>query len=161
MQVKQRITPFLTYVNQAAEAASFYTRVFPDGRILGKVSNPADQSVLTVEFQIAGMKFVGLNAGEPARNWKFTEALSMSVSCETQAELDSLWSQLTSDGGREVACGWLQDKFGMFWQIVPAQLNEWLDSGEPEKIHRMFTALWQMTKLEIATLQRAFDGNES
>ena len=103
------------------------------------------------------MKFVALNAGQ---NWKFTEAFSLSVPCQSQTELDTLWEKITADGGREGACGWLQDKFGMFCQIVPSQTDEWLDSGNPAKIQRMFEALWQMKKLDIATLQAAFDGNQ-
>ena len=152
MQLKQRITPFLSYKDQAGEAADFYVSVLPDSKILSKVTNPGNGSVLTVEFQMAGMTFVALNAGQ---DWKFTEAMSLAVSCQSQQEIDTLWEKLT-DGGREVQCGWLQDKYGMFWQIVPAQLGEWLKSSDPQKIQRMFQALWQMTKLDIDALQKAF-----
>jgi len=154
MQLTQRITPFLSYNNQADEAADFYVSVLPDSKIIRTVTNPGNGSVLTVEFQMAGMNFVALNVGQ---DWKFTEAISLAVSCDSQQELDALWEKLT-DGGREVQCGWLQDKFGMFWQVVPSQLGEWLKSSDPQKIQRMFEALWQMTKLDIAVLQKAFDG---
>ncbi len=157
MQRQQRITPFLTYHNCADQAAKFYVSILPDAKILRTVHNPGNDAVLTVEFEMLGMKFVALNAGQ---NWKFTEAFSLSVPCQSQSELDNLWEKLTADGGREVACGWLQDKFGMFWQIVPSQIEDWLNSGEPAKLQRMFEALWQMKKLDIATLEKAFSGSE-
>ncbi|QDV25731.1 VOC family protein [Aureliella helgolandensis] len=157
MQIKQAITPFLSYVDRAEEAAKFYTSTLPNSKILRTLANPMNGSVLTVEFELAGMKFVALNAGQ---DWKFTEAISLSISCNSQHELDLLWTQLSADGGREVSCGWLQDKFGMFWQIVPVQLQQWLESGEPLKIQRMFESLWQMKKLDIAALQQAFAGSD-
>lgn len=155
MQIKQRITPFLSYIDRAEEAADFYVSVLPDSKILRTVANPENGSVLTVEFELSGMKFVALNTGQ---DWKFTEAISLAMTCDTQDELDSLWAKLTADGGREVSCGWLQDKFGMFWQIVPSQVDDWFGSSEPQKIQRMLNAVWQMKKLDIAKLQRAFDG---
>ncbi|MEZ6087151.1 MAG: VOC family protein [Pirellulaceae bacterium] len=156
MQIQQRITPFLSFTHQAKQAADFYVSVFPDSKILQHQPNPANGDVLTVEFELLGMKFVSLNTGQ---DWKFTEATSFAVSCNTQSEIDHLWNHLTSDGGRELACAWLQDRFGVYWQIVPSKLNEWFASGEPEKIARMLNALWQMKKLDIATLQAAFDND--
>lgn len=153
MHIHQKITPFLSYVDCADEAAEFYASVLPNSKIVRNVPGPIG-GVLTVEFELGGMKFVALNAGQ---DWKFTEAMSLAVNCELQEEIDSLWSKL-SQGGREMQYGWLQDKFGMFWQIVPSQLSQWLDSNEPEKIGRMFGSLMQMTKLNIASLQEAFDG---
>ena len=155
MQINQRITPFLSSTDRAEEAAHFYVSVFPDAKILHTLANPMDGSVLTVEFEFLGMKFVALNAGQ---DWKFTEATSWAVSCESQEEIDALWNKLTAEGGREVSCGWLQDKFGMFWQIVPDQIHDWLHSSQPEKIQRMFESLWEMKKLDVAKLQKAFDG---
>ena len=155
MKIKQRITPFLSYTNQAAEAAEFYVSVVPDSKIVRKVLNPSNQSILTVEFELCGMTFISLNAG---RDWKFTEAMSLAISCETQGEIDTLWANLVSDGGSELACGWLKDKFGMCWQVWPSQLQHWLDSDDPQAMQRMFESLWQMMKLDIATLQKAFDG---
>jgi predicted 3-demethylubiquinone-9 3-methyltransferase (glyoxalase superfamily) len=156
VQIKQRITPFLSYFDQAEEAAKFYMSVLPESKLLRTVTNPSDGAVITVEFELAGMKFVALNAGQ---HWKFTEAMSLMIASDTQEEIDTLWTNLVADGGSELACGWLKDKFGMCWQVVPSQLQQWLESNDPEAIQRMFEALWQMKKLDIATLQKAFDGN--
>ena len=156
MQIQQRIIPFLSFTNEAKEAAEYYVSVFPDARMLRLVSNPADGKTLTAEFELFGMRFVALNAGQ---NWKFTEATSFEVMCDTQAEIDHLWERLVGDGGRELACAWLQDKFGVFWQIVPAKLSDWLASEDAEMIQRMWGALWEMKKLDIAALQAAFDGD--
>ena len=155
MQITQRIIPFLTYSNQAEEAAEFYVSVIPDSRIVRKILNPANQSVLTVEFELCGMKFTSLNAGQ---DWKFTEAFSLAINCDTQGELDSLWKNLIADGGSELACGWLKDKYGMCWQVWPTQLHHWFAADDAPTLQRMFEALWQMKKLDIATLQKAFDG---
>lgn len=157
MKIPQKITPFLSYVDCADAAAKFYVSVFPDARILRTVTNPMNDAILTVEFELAGMKFVALNAGQ---DWQFTAAMSLAVSCDTQEELDALWEKLTADGGREVACGWLVDKFGMSWQIVPSQLQQWLESEDTEALQRMFGALWQMAKLDVAALQKAFDSRD-
>ncbi len=155
MQIKQRITPFLSYASHAEEAAEFYVSVIPDSKILRKVLNPANQSVLTVEFELCGMKFISLNAGQ---DWKFTEAFSLAIHCDTQDELDSLWNNLVTAGGSELACGWLKDKYGMCWQVWPSQLQPWFEANDPQALQRMFESLWQMKKLDIATLQKAFDG---
>ncbi|XZE43581.1 VOC family protein [Pirellulaceae bacterium SH467] len=155
MSQSQRITPFLTFKDQAEEAAEFYVSVIPDSKILRKVKNPHADAVLTVELELRGMKFVALNAGQ---DWKFTEAFSIAVECDTQQELDRVWESLTADGGAELACGWLKDKFGMFWQIWPAELPKWMASEDSEAVQRMFQAVWQMKKLDIATLEKAFGG---
>ena len=155
--IKQRITPFLSYANQAEEATEFYVSALPDSKILRKVMNPADQSVLTVEFELCGMKFIALNAGK--EEWKFNESFSLAVNCDTQDDLDSLWDRLLADGGSELACGWLKDKYGMCWQVWPTQLHAWFKADDPAALQRMFEALWQMKKLDIATLQNAFEGN--
>jgi predicted 3-demethylubiquinone-9 3-methyltransferase (glyoxalase superfamily) len=155
MQLKQRITPFLSYNDQADEAAEFYVSVLPDSQILRKVKNPGTGSILTVEFELCGMKFIALNA---ARDWGFTEATSWAIECDTQPELDELWANLIADGGAELACGWLKDKFGMCWQVWPAQLSQWMASDNAEALQRMFEALWQMKKLDAAVLQKAFEG---
>ena len=156
MQFKQKLTPFLSYVDRAEEAAAFYVSLLPDGQVLRTVKNPMNDAVLTVEFEMAGMTFVALNAGQ---DWQFSPAFSLAVACDSQDEIDRLWQGLTADGGSEVACGWLQDNFGMSWQVVPSRLQQWLDSGDASAIQRMFQSLWQMKKLEIETLQKAFDGN--
>ncbi|MCC6510700.1 MAG: VOC family protein [Pirellulaceae bacterium] len=155
MNIKQRITPFLSYKDQAVEAAEFYVSVVPHSKIIRQVKNPANDSVLTVEFELSGMKFIALNAG---RDWKFTEAMSLAIECDTQVELDALWESLIADGGAELACGWLRDKFGMCWQVWPSQLSQWMASDDPQAVQRMFEAVWQMMKLDIAVLQKAFEG---
>lgn len=155
MQIKHRITPFLTYKHEAEEAAEFYVAVLPDSKIIRKVKHPSEGTILTVQFELCGMKFVALNAGQ---DWKFTEAFSLCVGCEDQAEIDRLWQTLLADGGSELACGWLKDKFGMCWQIMPKQLESWMASDQPENLKRMFEAIWQMQKPDVAKLQQAFEG---
>lgn len=157
MKIKTRVTPFLTYMDQAQQAAEFYTSLLPDSRILRTMHMPGGENVLTVDFELNGLRFVALNAGQ---DWKFTEAFSLSVACDDQAEIDRLWNALLADGGSELACGWLKDKFGMCWQIVPSQLDEWFSANKPDSLQRMFEALWQMKKLDISQLQQAFDGTE-
>ncbi len=156
MHITQRIVPFLTYPNQAEEAAEFYVSVIPDSKILRKVLNPANHSVLTVEFELCSLKFIALNAGQ---DWKFTEAFSLAIYCDTQSELDALWASLIANGGSELACGWLKDKFGMCWQVWPSKLQQWFKADNPPALQRMFEALWQMKKLDIALLQKAYDGS--
>ena len=151
MQISQKITPFLSFNNQAEEAANFYASILPNSSIVKTVKNPATGTVMTVEFELSGMRFVALNVGQP---WEFTHAFSLSVACETQEEIDRLWSSL-SDGGKEVQCGWLVDKFGVSWQIVPANIGELMSNPDPARAGRVMQALIQMTKLDIATLEKA------
>jgi predicted 3-demethylubiquinone-9 3-methyltransferase (glyoxalase superfamily) len=155
MKVKQRIVPFLSYKDRALEAAEFYVATVPDSKIIRKVKNPANDSILTVEFALGGMKFVSLNAG---RDWQFSEAMSLAIECDTQDELDSLWTNLLADGGSELACGWLKDKFEMCRQVWPSQMTEWLASDDSDALQRMFESCWTMVKLDIAVLQKAFEG---
>ena len=145
---------------EAEEAARFYFSVFKDSR-MGKISRYVDEgqevhgkeagSVMTAEFEIAGQKFVGLNGGP---HFKFTEAVSFQVHCDDQDEVDYFWAKLT-EGGKEVACGWLKDKYGLSWQIVPKALLEML-SDEPAKAKRVTKAFMQMKKFDIAALRRAY-----
>jgi predicted 3-demethylubiquinone-9 3-methyltransferase (glyoxalase superfamily) len=158
----QKITPFLWYDDQAEEAANLYTSVFDNSKILnvsryGEAGPGAPGSVMTVEFELEGQRFVGLNGG-PAH--KFTEAVSFAVTCETQEEVDELWSKL-SDGGEEGPCGWLKDRFGLSWQIVPTALPRLLTDPDREKAGRVMQAMMQMGKIEIAELERAAEGAES
>lgn len=158
----QRITPFLWFDSQAEEAARFYTSIFKNSKI-GTVSRYSDEaaqasgrpkgSVMLVTFQLDGQEFMALNGGP---QYKFTEAVSFVANCETQLEIDELWEKLSA-GGTEISCGWLKDKFGLCWQVVPAVLNMLLGSGDPQKTARVMSALLQMNKLIIADLQRAFD----
>ena len=153
----QKIKTFLWYENQAEEAADLYTSIFPDSQILNVVRNgeggpgPAG-SALTVAFQLAGIQFVALNGGP---HFHFTEAISLTVDCASQEELDRYWNKLIEDGGSESQCGWLKDKFGLSWQIVPAILPKLL--SDPKRSGRVMQVLMQMKKLDIQKLQDAFD----
>lgn len=158
-----QITPFLWFDDQAEEAAAFYTAIFPNSRI-GKIARydeagakasgrPAG-SVMTVEFQLDGKDFVALNGGP---TFKFTEAISFVVDCATQAEVDSYWQKLSA-GGQEVQCGWLKDKFGLSWQVVPTVLNELMGDPDPTAAQRVMAAMLSMVKLDIETLKAAHAG---
>lgn len=155
MQFLQKITPFLSFQSQAEEAAEFYVSVLPDSRILNKLKHPDTGQMLTVEFELAGLAFVALNVGEA---WEFTNAVSLAVACDTQEEIDTLWERLSADGGEKIQCGWLKDKFGMPWQIVPRALSGWLGGADAARTQRVLHAVWGMTKLEIAPLEAAYAG---
>jgi predicted 3-demethylubiquinone-9 3-methyltransferase (glyoxalase superfamily) len=147
------VTPYLWFDNQAEEAMTFYATIFPRTKQLS-VTRMGEQ-VMMAEFEIEGQKFMALNGGPM---YKFTEAVSFFVSCKTQQEIDTLWEKLSADGGEPGRCGWLKDKFGLSWQIVPATLGSLMSSGDPAKSQRVGAALMSMNKLEIAGLQKAFDG---
>jgi predicted 3-demethylubiquinone-9 3-methyltransferase (glyoxalase superfamily) len=156
-----KITPFLWFDDQAEEAANVYTSIFDNSRILD-ISRYSEAvpgkagSVMTVEFELEGQKFVGLNGGTAHQ---FTEAVSFAVNCETQDEVDELWAKL-SDGGEEGPCGWLKDRFGLSWQIVPTALPRLLMDPDPDKAGRVMQAMMQMGKIEIEELERAAAGEE-
>ncbi len=154
----QKITPFLWFDHQAEEAASFYTSLFNNSKILnvsryGEGGPGAPGSVMTVTFQLAGQEFTALNGGPV---FKFTDAISFFVHCETQEEIDFLWEKLT-EGGEEEQCGWVKDKYGVTWQIVPNVLIELLGDKDPEKANRVTQAMLKMVKLDIAELKRAYE----
>ena len=157
----QKITPFLWFDNNAEEAAQFYTSVFKNSRILS-VSRYGDAgpgpkgSVMVVSFQLEGQQFTALNGGPL---FKFSEAFSFVVSCENQQEIDYYWNKLTSGGGQESQCGWLKDKFGFSWQIVPTALGKLMTDKDPKKANRVMQALLQMKKLDLATLEQAAEGS--
>jgi predicted 3-demethylubiquinone-9 3-methyltransferase (glyoxalase superfamily) len=151
------ITPWLWFDTQAEEAAQFYTSIFPDGKILetthyGPGGSRPEGSVLTVRYELNGQQFVGLNGGP---EYSFTEAVSFQVTCESQAEVDSYWQKLTADGGEEGPCGWLKDRFGFSWQIIPTALPRLLSNPDKEKAQRVMQAMLQMKKIEIDELERA------
>jgi predicted 3-demethylubiquinone-9 3-methyltransferase (glyoxalase superfamily) len=154
------ITPCLWFDTQALEAAKFYVSVFKNSK-LGKVSYYGDGAplpkgtVLTVTFELNGQEFMGLNGGPV---YHFTEAVSFMVYCETQAEIDDYWAKLTADGGKEVQCGWLKDKYGLSWQIVPTAIGKMLTDPDAAKTNRMMQALMQMVKLDVKKLEAAFNG---
>ena len=155
----QRITPFFWFDNQAEEAANFYVSIFKNSKIeemthyTGEEPLGTKGSVMTVAFELNGQEFVALNGGP---RFKFTEAISFVINCDTQQEIDYYWDKLTSGGGEEVQCGWLADKFGLSWQVVPANLATW--AKDPAGFQRVMHAVMPMKKLDMATLQRAFDG---
>jgi len=146
-----RITPFLWFDSNAEEAVEFYISVFKNSRRLQDVRNLDENhapigTILTIAFELDGQKFTALNGGP---QFKFTEAISFTVRCDSQQEVDDYWSKLTADGGSEVMCGWLKDKYGLFWQIVPAQLPDLLSNVN------VVQAMYKMKKLDIAELERA------
>ena len=156
------ITPCLWFDNGAAEeAAVFYTSLFPDSWITNVDRSAADNpstrkgDVLTVEFTLSGRPFIALNGGP---EFPFTEAVSFSIDCEDQAEVDHYWDALQADGGQPSVCGWLKDRFGVSWQVVPRQLNEYLRSGDADAAERTMKAMLEMTKLDVAKLREAFEG---
>jgi predicted 3-demethylubiquinone-9 3-methyltransferase (glyoxalase superfamily) len=152
----QKITTFLWFDTQAEDAAKFYTSIFPNAKITA-VSRYGDAgpgpkgSVMTVNFQLEGQEFVAMNGGPM---YPFTHAISLMVNCRTQEEVDRYWDRLV-EGGKPVACGWLQDKYGLSWQITPTALMELLKDEDPQKTQRVMKAMMEMVKLDIGTLERA------
>lgn len=147
----QKIVPYLWFDNQAEEAANLYTSLFKNSKI-GNVSRGPDGAAFMVTFQLEGQEYMALNGGP---RFKFTEAVSFFVNCETQAEVDHLWHKLTADGGEESQCGWLKDKYGLWWQIIPTILGELMQDEDVEKAGRVTQAMLQMKKIDIAALLRA------
>ena len=156
----QKITPFLWFDNNAEEAVKFYTSIFGNSKI-GKVMRNGDNgpgpkgSVLVMDFELEGQQFNALNGGPM---YKFTPAISLLVLCDDQKEVDRLWSKLTADGGKEVQCGWLEDKFGLSWQVVPKAFMEMVSDKDPVKVGRVMAAMMQMVKFDIKKLEAAFKG---
>ena len=148
----KKITSFLWFDTQAEEAMNFYVTVFKNSKVHG-VSRGPDGKAFTVSFELDGQEFIGLNAGP---QFKFNEAISMFVNCEDQAEVDELWNKLTADGGEESMCGWLKDKYGLSWQIIPKQLGELMGDPDPAKAQRVTQAMLQMRKIDVAGLQKAY-----
>lgn len=157
----QKISPFLWYDNQAEDAAKFYCSIFKNSKI-GKITRYPEEaakkigrepgSVMTVEFTLDGTQFVALNAGPM---FKFTEAVSFVVMCDTQEEVDFYWQKLTADGGEPSQCSWLKDKFGLSWQVQPRLLIQLLGDSDKAKASRVMNAMMEMTKIDIAQLERA------
>jgi len=156
---KQKITTFLWFDNNAEEAVNFYISIFKNSKILttaryGETGPGPKGSVMTIAFELDGQKFTALNGGP---HFKFNEAISLVVHCETQEEVDYYWEKL-SQGGEKVQCGWLKDKFGLSWQVVPNVLFELVQAGDSQKSQRVMSALMQMKKLDIEGLKRAAEG---
>jgi predicted 3-demethylubiquinone-9 3-methyltransferase (glyoxalase superfamily) len=156
-----KVTPFLWFDGKAREAASFYVSVFKNARIISPMRNGAaesdpDGAVMSVTFEIEGREFIAFNGGP---HFAFSPAISLFVRCETQAEIDELWERL-SEGGETQRCGWLKDKYGVSWQIIPPILGEMLRSKDAEKSKRAMAAMLKMDKIDIEALKRAYDGRE-
>jgi len=156
----QKITTFLWFKDQAEQAASFYTSIFKNSRITnvsryGEGGPGQPGSAMIVNFELDGQEFMALNGGP---EFKFTEAISLFVDCADQAEVDRLWAKLTADGGEESMCGWLKDKYGLSWQIVPSDLGKYIGGPDPAGAQRAMQAMLQMRKLDLAALQRAYEG---
>jgi predicted 3-demethylubiquinone-9 3-methyltransferase (glyoxalase superfamily) len=156
----QKITPFLWFDNNAEEAANFYVSIFKNSKVLS-VSRYGDAgpgpkgTVMVAEFQIDGHEFVALNGGP---RFKFTEAISFVINCDTQEEVEYFWDKL-SEGGEKSRCGWLKDKFGLWWQVVPAVLGKLMSDSDPEKVKRVTEAMLRMDRIDIESLQRAYESN--
>jgi len=154
----QKITPFLWFDDKAEEAANFYVSIFKNSKIVniaryGEAGPGPAGTVMTVTFQLEGQEFIALNGGP---QFKFTEAISFSVDCKTQEEVDELWEKLAA-GGEEGPCGWLKDKYGLSWQINPTVLGEMLSDPDPEKSQRVMKAMLQMKKIDIEGLKQAYE----
>jgi predicted 3-demethylubiquinone-9 3-methyltransferase (glyoxalase superfamily) len=157
--MQQRITTNLWFDGNAEEAAEFYCSVFENSRVLSKAhyteSAPGETgTVMTVEWELDGQRFVGINGGP---QFKFSEAISLQINCESQEEIDHYWDRLT-DGGEESVCGWLKDRFGLSWQVTPTGMDEVFADPDPERANRAMAAMLKMKKLDIAALQAAADG---
>lgn len=159
MRLTQKITPFLSFDGHAEEAARFYVSILPDSRIDRVTRSPVETqggevgSVLIVEFTLAGTPFIALNTP----GFTFTEAVSFQIACEDQAETDRLWEALTADGGSEIACGWLKDRWGVFWQVTPTRLMELIQDPDQDRARRAMEAMMTMVKIDIAAVERAVD----
>ena len=155
--LKQTIVPHLWYDKEAKEAAQFYTSIFADSRItnITTISDTPSGTVDIVSFELLGQEFMAMSAGPL---FKFNESISFMVNCDTQEEIDYYWEKLTADGGEEGQCGWLKDKYGLSWQIVPANMGEMMDAKDPEAMARVTQAFLKMTKFDLAELQRAREG---
>jgi predicted 3-demethylubiquinone-9 3-methyltransferase (glyoxalase superfamily) len=158
MAALQKITPFLWFNQEAEEAANLYVSLFKDSRILtvsryGDAGPGPKGSAMVVEFQLAGQRFQALNGGP---HFKFTEAISLLVDCDSQEEVDTLWSKLTANGGQESQCGWLKDRYGLSWQIVPSRFMEMMRDKDPKRTQRVMQAMMTMKKFDIARLEQAY-----
>ena len=157
--MQQKIIPHLWFDTEAEQAANFYVSVFKDSRILSKALYPENSpgpagTVMTVEWELDGQRFLGINGGP---QFTFDEAISFQITCETQEEIDYYWERLT-EGGEEGPCGWLKDRFGLSWQVVPTGMEEALGDPDPERARRAMEAMLSMGKIDLATLRRAADG---
>ncbi len=156
MEIKsQKIVPFLWFDNQAEEAMNFYCSIFKDSKPGTVTRTPHNGQVQLVTFELSGIKFMALNGGP---HFKLNEAFSLYVNVDTQHEFDELWQKLIADGGEESRCGWLKDKFGLSWQVIPSNLGNLLGGNDPQRSQRVMQALLKMVKIDFQKLQDAYDG---
>jgi predicted 3-demethylubiquinone-9 3-methyltransferase (glyoxalase superfamily) len=160
MVKQKKIMPFLWFNDQAEDAANFYVSIFKNSKVLSINHYPPESpgkagTVMTVKFELDGEEIVALNGGP---HFTLSEAFSFWVKCDTQEEIDYFWEKL-SEGGATSECGWLKDKFGLSWQIVPSSIEEWISEEDPERKNRVLKAVWQMQKLDLKTLQEAYRGS--
>jgi len=149
----KKITPFLWFDTQAEEAMNFYVSLFENSKVLGVTPGP-NGIASSVSFELEGQEFIGFNAGP---EFKFNEAISFFVDCKDQAEVDELWNRLSAAGGEEGQCGWVKDRFGLWWQIIPSALGELMGDPDPVKSQRVIQAMLQMKKIDVAGLKQAHD----
>jgi predicted 3-demethylubiquinone-9 3-methyltransferase (glyoxalase superfamily) len=158
--MQQKIVTNLWFDTEAEEAANFYISIFKDSQInnvshYGEAGPREAGQVLTVDFELAGQQFTGINGGP---DFKFNEAVSLLINCEDQAEVDYYWENLLADGGQELPCGWLKDKYGLAWQVIPKQLGELMSDPDPAKSNRVMAAMLKMVKIDVAELEKAHAG---
>ncbi|GAA2273740.1 VOC family protein [Nonomuraea roseoviolacea subsp. roseoviolacea] len=151
----QKITTYLWFDHQAEEAAEFYTSLFAGSRVLDVVRHGEGGPAMMVTFELAGQRFLALNGGP---EFRFTEAISLYVDCESQEEVDDLWARLTADGGEESRCGWLKDRYGLSWQIIPRRLAELMSHPDPATARRVAAAMRTMNRIDVAELEKAAAG---
>ena len=160
--MEQKIVPNLWFDTEAEEAAEYYCSIFEDSKIISKTnySKSTDRAgqVVTVEWELNGQRFVGINAGP---QFTFDEAISFAITCADQDEVDYYWEKLTADGGEEGMCGWLKDRYGVSWQVVPEGMEELFRDDDPERADRAMQAMMKQKKLDLAEVQRAADGGET
>jgi len=150
----KKITPFLWFNDQAEEAMRFYVSIFKDSKVIEVTPGPNGKA-MGVRFELEGQEFMGLNAGP---EFKFTEAISFYVSCKDQAEVDDLWAKLSAGAGEESRCGWVKDRFGLWWQVIPEALPKLMGDKDPVKAKRVVDAMLKMKKIDVAGLERAYEG---
>jgi predicted 3-demethylubiquinone-9 3-methyltransferase (glyoxalase superfamily) len=153
MHGKLKIVPFLWFNDDAEEAIRFYSSIFPDAKVLEE--SRVGPKLMSARFQLAGREFMALNGGPM---YRFNEAISLFVSCETQEEVDDLWTKLTAGGGEPGHCGWLKDKYGLSWQVIPTALTRMIGDKDPAKAKRAMDAMLRMTKIDIQRLKQAYEG---
>jgi predicted 3-demethylubiquinone-9 3-methyltransferase (glyoxalase superfamily) len=160
MQIQHRLTPFIWYEKGAEDAVAHYLKVFGSGQVLhtqrwGENAPGAAGTVMVVQFELLGLQMTAFNGGP---HFKLNEAFSLTIACDGQAEIDHFWEQLPAGGGKPKSCGWVEDAWGLSWQIIPAAWYDMIRDPDPARVQRVFQAIWAMEKIDLAALQKAYDG---